>query len=273
MKKISILFISLFFISNNAIAKNLPPGSGISDVPANVLILLDKSGSMSARMTGGASIQNPVAVAYDTNGDVFIGTNANGIKKFDYSTGTVDTTWANNGTHLSWNSVNCYTYYIKGMAYHGGYIYVASYFSQYIYRLDVNTGACDMMNNRIYKRYSRALDIRNNKLYVVANDGTGVYDLSQSTFPRLANYTQGYMRYTEVMTTDQSGSHIYWYYNNRIYTHKLNANGTINTNIFAQPYYSSLGYVKQVDAHTTDDNVFYVSRWNNHALTKITYTS
>ena len=79
------IILSLFFISSNAIAKNLPPGSGISDVPANVLILLDKSGSMSARMTGGASTQYPNTVAYDTNGDVFIGSNNGGIKKFDYS--------------------------------------------------------------------------------------------------------------------------------------------------------------------------------------------
>ena len=45
------LILSLILLSGNAIAKNLPPGSGISDVPANVLILLDKSGSMGARMT------------------------------------------------------------------------------------------------------------------------------------------------------------------------------------------------------------------------------
>ena len=268
------IILSLFFISSNAIAKNLPPGSGISDVPANVLILLDKSGSMSARMTGGASTQYPVAVAYDNNGDVFIGSNTDGIKKFDYSTNTLDANWASSGSHMSWTTSNCYSYYIRGMAYHGGYIYVASFYSSYIYRLDVTTGACDMMNNRIYHRYPRALDIRNNKLYVVGNDGTGVYDLSQSTFPRIQNYnSQNYARYTEVMTTDQSGSHIYWYYNNRIYTHKLNANGTINTNVFAQPVYSSLGFVRQVDAHPTDDNVQYVSRWNNHALTKITFTS
>ena len=107
----------------------------------------------------------------------------------------------------------------------------------------------------------------------MGNDGTGVYDLSQSTFPRIQNYnSQNYARFTEVMTTDQSGSHIYWYYNNRIYTHKLNANGTINTNVFAQPVYSSLGFVRQVDAHPTDDNVQYVSRWNNHALSKFTFS-
>ena len=92
------IILSLFFISNNAIAKNLPPGSGISDVPANVLILLDKSGSMSARMTGGASTPYPKAVAYAPNGDVFIATNSNGIKKLTYASNTPDTSFASNGT-------------------------------------------------------------------------------------------------------------------------------------------------------------------------------
>ena len=75
------IILSLFLISNNAIAKNLPPGSGISDVPANVLILLDKSGSMGARMTSGASTQYPTALAYDTNGDIFVGTITSGYQK------------------------------------------------------------------------------------------------------------------------------------------------------------------------------------------------
>ena len=64
------IILSLFFISSNAIAKNLPPGSGISDVPANVLILLDKSGSMSARMSGGVLLLYPLGQAFDTSGNV-----------------------------------------------------------------------------------------------------------------------------------------------------------------------------------------------------------
>ena len=51
MKKISILLVSIFlifpFVISNSYSKALPPGSGVADVPANVLILLDKSGSMS----------------------------------------------------------------------------------------------------------------------------------------------------------------------------------------------------------------------------------
>ena len=40
------ILISLLVMSGNVFAKAVPPGSGQGDVPANILILLDKSGSM-----------------------------------------------------------------------------------------------------------------------------------------------------------------------------------------------------------------------------------
>ena len=109
----------------------------------------------------------------------------------------------------------------------------------------------------------------------MGNDGTGVYDLSQPTFPRIQNYNfPNYARYAEPMTIDASGSHIYWYYDRRINTHKLRADGTIVPQRIASPQYENvIGRVKQVSAHPTDDNVQYVSRYNNHSLTKITFTS
>ena len=54
------LIFALILFSQNSFAKNLPPGSGISDVPANVLILLDKSGSMGARMISGSGFMYPL---------------------------------------------------------------------------------------------------------------------------------------------------------------------------------------------------------------------
>ena len=48
--------IFLLFFTGQGFAKSLPPGSGEGDIPANVLILLDKSGSMSARSTSGSGI-------------------------------------------------------------------------------------------------------------------------------------------------------------------------------------------------------------------------
>ena len=67
------IILSLLLLTGNAFSKNIPPGSGIGDVPANVLILLDKSGSMSARMTSGAGVYYPESVAQDGSGGVFAG--------------------------------------------------------------------------------------------------------------------------------------------------------------------------------------------------------
>ena len=51
MVRLSAVIISLFLIfSFQAQAKNPPPGTGTSDIPANILIMLDNSGSMSAKI-------------------------------------------------------------------------------------------------------------------------------------------------------------------------------------------------------------------------------
>ena len=105
MNKIKILLFKILFtlllLSNSSYAKNIPPGSGIGDVPANILLLLDKSGSMSVRMTSGSGFMYPYASAADSSGDIYVGQYWRyGIKKFNYSTATVDTTFASNGTYV-----------------------------------------------------------------------------------------------------------------------------------------------------------------------------
>ena len=164
------IILSLFFISSNAIAKNLPPGSGISDVPANVLILLDKSGSMSARMASGNSMYRPLGQAFDTSGNLFIA-DSSGIKKFNYATGTLDKSWGNNGTYQSWNRNSCYTYGVYDLKVHNGFLYGGSY--RYVWRINLTTGACDMMGRRITTWYPKTLNIKNNFLYF--NDGYGFH--------------------------------------------------------------------------------------------------
>ena len=58
-----VIIILLFFITQG-FAKNLPPGSGEGDLPANVLILLDKSGSMNVSSgTSGIPTRYPYRLA------------------------------------------------------------------------------------------------------------------------------------------------------------------------------------------------------------------
>ena len=85
IKKIILgILLFLFALTENLFAKALPPGTGIGDVPANVLIMLDKSGSMGWRMGGGtASMRYPYDAAADSNGDILVSQyNRDGVKKF-----------------------------------------------------------------------------------------------------------------------------------------------------------------------------------------------
>ena len=58
--KVKIFILKLIFaliLFSQGHLQNLPPGSGISDVKC--FILLDKSGSMGARMVGGSGFMYP----------------------------------------------------------------------------------------------------------------------------------------------------------------------------------------------------------------------
>ena len=100
------IIFTLILFTGSSYAKNIPPGSGIGDVPANILILLDKSGSMSVRMTSGSGFMYPYSSAADSSGNVYVGQyHIYGIKKFTYSTAAVDTSFASSGTY-KWLAVS-----------------------------------------------------------------------------------------------------------------------------------------------------------------------
>ena len=92
-KFILVVFLFTFTLCESLFAKALPPGTGIGDVPANVLILLDKSGSMGWRMGGGTTgMRYPYDAAADSNGDILVSQyNRDGVKKFVYDSATLDT--------------------------------------------------------------------------------------------------------------------------------------------------------------------------------------
>ena len=161
------IVLILSFFSNNSFAKNLPPGSGISDVPANVLILLDKSGSMSVRMTSGDGFSYPYSVATDSSGDVYVGQYwIRGIKKFTYSTKKGDTSFGSNGIYRG--SGNCRSYYPMNMKVHNNKLYVASFYQHRVFRIDLSNGNCDWSASL---RYARQVSIAQNFLYAAGNGG------------------------------------------------------------------------------------------------------
>ena len=88
MARLWTIIFSLFLITSlsEVYAKNPPPGTGTTDIPANILIMLDNSGSMSGRLAGAVQIHYPVDVNVDSSGNIYVLEYWNNrIKKFDSS--------------------------------------------------------------------------------------------------------------------------------------------------------------------------------------------
>ena len=67
-----ILVIAILFLNSELFAKNPPPGTGTSDIPANILIMLDNSGSMRTQLPQKSGLLYPVDVQTDSSGNIFV---------------------------------------------------------------------------------------------------------------------------------------------------------------------------------------------------------
>ena len=76
-KKIFFLIFLTFINFENSYSKSPPPGTGTSNIPANILIMLDNSGSMSWDINGrsiyswNTIVRSPVDVSTDSKGNVY----------------------------------------------------------------------------------------------------------------------------------------------------------------------------------------------------------
>ena len=73
MNRIKLVLSSFLFILVFAVeAKSPPPGTGKADVPANIYIMLDTSGSMGSQITSSNSLRYPMDVAVDSSGNMYV---------------------------------------------------------------------------------------------------------------------------------------------------------------------------------------------------------
>ena len=118
IKNLIISFvIFVFCLINNSFAKTLPPGTGTqADVPSNILILLDASGSMGWRMSSAQSVNYPMQSTTDKSGNIFVSQYyIYGVKKFTYANKKIDTNWGDSGVHKGRSSSSqCRVYYNYG---------------------------------------------------------------------------------------------------------------------------------------------------------------
>ena len=78
MKILNLIIVIVLFFNNYSFSKMPPPGTGTANVPANILIMLDNSGSMAwdlngyERYAGSGKVQYPIDIKRDSNGDLYV---------------------------------------------------------------------------------------------------------------------------------------------------------------------------------------------------------
>ena len=180
IKNLIISFaIFVFCLANNSFAKTLPPGTGTqADVPSNLLILLDASGSMGWRMSSAQSVNYPMQSTTDSSGNIFVSQYyIYGVKKFTYANKKIDTNWGDNGVHKGRSSSSqCRVYYNYGSAkIHNGIIYVPSYYDRKIRMIKESDGSC--LGSITINQYIRGFDIHtiSGTAHLFALHSGGVY--------------------------------------------------------------------------------------------------
>ena len=130
LTKIILTFLIVMF-SFQAQAKNPPPGTGTSDIPANILIMLDNSGSMSSNLYASVEIYHPRDVATDSSGNVYVMEYYNNrIKVFD-SSGVYKRSFGGRGNSCNrWNYARQFTIY-------NDKIYIADTYNHRIVKLSL----------------------------------------------------------------------------------------------------------------------------------------
>ncbi len=127
------LFVLL--VSMSIHAKNPPPGTGTSAIPANILIMLDNSGSMASRLSSNAALYYPLDVDVDSTGKIYaLEYWNNRIKVFDTSGNFVSTIGGYGTTCNTWR-------YARQFSIYNDEIYVADYYNGQIKVLGLD-GSC-----------------------------------------------------------------------------------------------------------------------------------
>ena len=269
---LKLLFV-LFFLTNNVFAKAVPPGSGQGDVPANILILLDKSGSMGARLAGGTAVRYPEGVAVDSNGDVYASQYSTyGIRKYKYTDGKLDTTFGTAGTYKgTGHRGTCPVYYPKTMKIHNGYLYFNSYYGRKISRLNLSTNVCDW--NKTTGSYPSAFDIKNNILYSIDRNNLIVRNVSTNT-DITCSYSgtlKSIAQSAYAMAVDHTGNNMYIKYSSYTYRYVIDPTTKCPSTSWATKITDGAGSRSYgMEAHPTNDKILYISNGSNHRIEKVT---
>lgn len=249
-----LIIITFCFASFAADAKSPPPGSGAADVPANILLMLDTSGSMGSILPGGDT-ENPRDLAFDSEGNIYVAKYFDQVEKYDSSGNYVKTWGAYNGT--SQNGFFDYTYSIATDS--SDNVYVSDYLHGRVQKFD-NDGNHLMNFNLTSSGVARGVEVDSSgNVYIVNGNGDVEKFNSLGTKIQEWNTNNAYFIAEDRNTGD---FYITRYYSNNI--RKYDSNGTLLSTISLSwnPY--------GIDVDSNGD--LYVTRLTNERTYKLSST-
>ncbi len=186
------IFTVLVLTSSNAMAKSPPPGAEGSDVAANILFMVDTSGSMGWDV--GAQIRYPRDVDVDDSDNIYVATYDEGIMKYD-SDGNQLVVW---GTTYGGGNGQFRRPYSLAVGSDTN-VYVSDGDNGRVQKFDSDGNYLDKWN--VTTSYSRGIDVdSSNNVYVVNSNGRVEKYTSDGTYIDTWNNNGGY--YIDVDDSD-----------------------------------------------------------------------
>ena len=267
-----IFFFIISLLTTQANAKNPPPGTGTSDVPANILIMLDNSGSMASKLFSSVEVYYPLDVATDSAGNVYVLEYYNNrIKVFD-SSGNYKRAFGGYGNSCNrWRFARQFTIYDDE-------IYIADTYNHMIKVLDLN-GNCKRSDGIYEVRqkayYPHGIAVNNNYIFV----GFGLVHgriavLNRSNLKTAVWGPQNlnaHHRYAWGMSINSAGDKLIVgdYDRNQVIEFNINGSNLSFSQQSASSYSSNNGYFRRpTDAAYDSNGNIYATDLNGHRLQK-----
>ncbi len=297
MKKMKLIFIKIFLFSliyiSHSYGKALPPGSGVADVPANVLILLDKSGSMGASSYTGARVNRTWQITPISNTGNVIVTDGSTLRGVDHNNNALTNFYLSKNYYRARSNSGCSTYYKSqyGLIYHSNKVYfLGGYNSREtnLYELNTSTGACKRIESFgrtvPYGRMLVSNDILifpnyQNKIFLKDTNSNSTKNCSPSgDLLKSLKYSRGDHRIPAAI--DSSGNLVIKSYeSSQVIFRKFTLSGsttcptnTANTT-YSYNYDYDLRYSDVMDAHPSNANIFYLLNNMGNRIIKLTINS
>ena len=263
MVRLSAIIISLFLVfSFQAQAKSPPPGTGTSDIPANILIMLDNSGSMSAKLYNAVEVYYPLDVATDSSGNVYVMEYYNNRIKVFNSSGAYLRSFGGYGNA-------CYQWqYARQFTIYNDTIYIADTYGRKVKSLTL-TGQCkDVWFSSIQPHAIAA----NSNYVFVGYPGNGIYVLDHRLNSRTRqSINSNYLSYAWGMSINPAGNKlaIADYNKNHVVEFSISGDWLTYTQKTSSTYSSSNGYFQRpTDTGYDSSGNIYVTDLYGHRVQK-----